>query len=90
MKTKNTEILDTLKDIQLTLHELSIRVEKVEVDAHARNASDLIQGQDFKLGFENIENLEAKVAKRTETLKKQQTRADKLRELHSTIVEAVK
>ena len=37
MKTKNTEnteILDTLKDIQLTLHELSIRVEKVEVDAH--------------------------------------------------------
>lgn len=54
---------------------------KVEVDAHARKASDLIQAQDFKLGFENIENLEAKVAKRTETVNKQQARADKLREL---------
>ena len=54
---------------------------KVDVDVHARKASDQIQGQDFKLGFENIENLEAKIVKRTETVKKQQTRADNLREL---------
>ena len=34
MKIKNTEILDTLKDIQLTLHEVLVRIEKLEEDSH--------------------------------------------------------
>ena len=34
MKTKNTEILDTLKDIQLTLHEVLVRMENLEEDSH--------------------------------------------------------
>tara|TARA_R100001163_G_scaffold65620_1_gene63571 strand:+ start:2530 stop:9888 length:7359 start_codon:yes stop_codon:yes gene_type:complete len=54
---------------------------KAEIDNFARQATDLIDNQDFKLGFENIENLETKVVKRTKTLNKQQTRANKLREL---------
>ena len=34
MKTKNTDTLDTLKDIQLTLHEVLVRMENLEEDSH--------------------------------------------------------